>query len=432
MLQMIIPPRQTSIFKTHLILLLLILTELTTLMAQSHARRQMKFPIEAVWQDEAGTQFVQISLPKLIEWEGSSKGKVLGLWTVEDPDHSENQSIAFLEEEDSPILNFRVESSREIRENDLLEGNVLVPGVVEKNLFFDLAARQIWLLDVFGEPFYNMEEILTEEGPDLQAKLLDTLVRDIRFVADAMREQGMEDTRIEEGPYEGLGVFKVMEAVAPDQVEDFLKYVRIRPAKNQGHSWKISEIFATWLTAGAPAEVHMMVNEIFEDIKTERRKVGDSDCNGEALSVNLKKGTLNGFKPTESMEAIKKRFPCFTGESEEGMVGNCGGGVFFLKHDFFFYSHRDYFEIRSGFSGKVSMDLMGKTMAEIEAELGKPDYIPEYKEDEGDSFFAYTPDIHHLYKRKYGSLRITFDAETKLVRVIGVHFQKPSEIEICW
>lgn len=138
------------------------------------------------------------------------------------------------------------------------------------------------------------------------------------------------------------------------------------------------------------------------------------------LQANLKKGTLNKLKPTASMADIKAKLPCFTGDTEEGSSFNCGGGVFYLKNDFFFYSGRDYIEFRKKFNGKLSIDLLGKTREEIVKILGEP----ARKDTEG-SEEAY------LFKKKYGSLRVSFGSDEK-VRVVAIHAQQPADVKLCY
>ena len=412
--------------KRSIYLILGMLSGIGTLLAQSQTTTLMSFPITASWEDEKGNQMLQISLPESVGWGKSSEATVLGLWTEEAPERNVELGKANLSQEDVPSLNFLLKASQNVQEGDLLQGWVRIPRIKKRSILSDLVAQQVWLTDVYKQNFYDMETVLKNDSPDLEALLLGKMIADIRFVADAMVKQGMEDTKIEQGVYIGKGVFEIMETASLEQLKEFLGYVRFKPSKYRGHNWKVSEVFATWLTAGAPTE-----SDFYLPQYNAPQKTGLPDCQGEALEVDLKKGQLNGFSPSASMDAIKERFPCFTGESEEGMNGNCGGGVFYLKHDFFFYSHRDYLEVRSDFKGKMSLDVFGKSMAEIEAMLGKPKLIPIY-EDDGNDQFQYTPDIHHLYKRKYGTLRITYDSSSKRVSQIGIHYQKVKEVEICW
>ncbi len=94
-----------------------------------------------------------------------------------------------------------------------------------------------------------------------------------------------------------------------------------------------------------------------------------------AIELNLAKGTLNGLSPNDAPEHIKKLLPCFTGETEEGSSYNEGGGVFFRDHDFYFYTHRDYIELRTGFKYELPYALAFETTGYREVE--KSMKVPE-------------------------------------------------------
>ncbi|MCX7743416.1 MAG: hypothetical protein N2167_02510 [Flavobacteriales bacterium] len=135
------------------------------------------------------------------------------------------------------------------------------------------------------------------------------------------------------------------------------------------------------------------------------------------LELDLQNGTLNGEKPTLSLDEVKQRFPCYTDETEEGSNFNCGGGVFYLKHDFFFYTHRDYLEVRKKFPGKVIPDILNKDVETAMKELGKPDLVKK----EGELL---------LYKMPYGTLRLKVSASNTII-VLGIHAQKINKINLC-
>ncbi len=137
------------------------------------------------------------------------------------------------------------------------------------------------------------------------------------------------------------------------------------------------------------------------------------------LFADLEKGTMNKVSPSTSMEKVKKKLPCFTGDSEEGSVFNCGGGIFYLNDDFFFYTGRDYIEIRSGYKGGISDDVLGKDVSTIKSKYGEPD--KQLKGDDGTIF---------LYKKKYGTLRLYFSEDGR-VKEIGMHAVNPKDIKLC-
>ena len=117
----------TPLFRTLLLGLLALFLSLQILHAQSYSEKLMSFPIRVIWADEAGIQMGQISLPESIKWEVPQTGKVLSLWNSEEPDRNEELGTAYLEGEDMPVLNFRLETSDAVREGDLIEVKVQVP-----------------------------------------------------------------------------------------------------------------------------------------------------------------------------------------------------------------------------------------------------------------------------------------------------------------
>lgn len=54
------------------------------------------------------------------------------------------------------------------------------------------------------------------------------------------------------GPYAGRAIKGIMEQVATEDVQAFLRFVKAFPGKYVGKTWKISETFATWLLNNSP------------------------------------------------------------------------------------------------------------------------------------------------------------------------------------
>jgi hypothetical protein len=142
------------------------------------------------------------------------------------------------------------------------------------------------------------------------------------------------------------------------------------------------------------------------------------DCDN--LVADLKKGTLNGVKPTASQDAVKAKLPCFTGDSEEGSGFNCGGGVFFLDHDFFCYTGNDYIEIRKNFSGKLSVPVLGLGQAAAVKKLALGKVVR--KQTDGDKTFIFL-------KTKYGCLVLTLE-EDKVIKV-GMYAKPAKVVKLC-
>lgn len=154
----------------------------------------------------------------------------------------------------------------------------------------------------------------------------------------------------------------------------------------------------------------------FSTLQKSETDVVSTSSNCDNLFFDPKKGTMSGILPTASMQEIMQQLPCYTGSTEEGGTFNCGGGVFFLDHDFFFYSHRDYIEVRSGFDKTdVAYNLLGNTRKYVENTFGKPD-----KKFDSNTY---------LYKMEYGTLRIEFT--NNLVKEIGAHGKYIDDVELC-
>jgi hypothetical protein len=142
--------------------------------------------------------------------------------------------------------------------------------------------------------------------------------------------------------------------------------------------------------------------------------------NCDNLRVDLTTGTLNGVAPTASPEEVKAQLPCFTGETAEGEIYNYGGGVFFLNHDFYFYTYQDYLEIRKDFKGTLSQPVMGATAKRLIAMIGQPD------RKTGD----YQGHTAFFYRTDYGTLRLSFDSKGRQVVEVGIHAVPPSQVKL--
>ena len=129
------------------------------------------------------------------------------------------------------------------------------------------------------------------------------------------------------------------------------------------------------------------------------------------LWIDLLGGTFNGIKPNASIDTVKQKLPCYTGETEEGSVFNYRGGVFYLNHDFYFYTYYDFIQVRKEFKGEISLQVLGKTLEEVPSALGLPDRI--FK-------------LSHLYEMDYGILRLDFMYGK--VSSINIHYASMEEV----
>src|SRR6202008_2245333 len=89
------------------------------------------------------------------------------------------------------------------------------------------------------------------------------------------------------------------------------------------------------------------------------------------FKVDILDGTVNGMRPDYTMGQIKEKLPCFTSSDPEG-TAKCGGTIFFKDRDVYFYTERDYVEIKDKFKGRLSMPLFTTTRKGLFKYFGNP------------------------------------------------------------
>jgi hypothetical protein len=90
------------------------------------------------------------------------------------------------------------------------------------------------------------------------------------------------------------------------------------------------------------------------------------------FSIDVLYGKLNdGLNPQSSIGEIKNSFPCFSEIVEIASDNKCVG-IFFKEKDIYFYTDRNYIEIRQNFKGKLSLPLMGAPRKSLFKWLGYP------------------------------------------------------------
>jgi len=95
---------------------------------------------------------------------------------------------------------------------------------------------------------------------------------------------------------------------------------------------------------------------------------------------------------------VQKIFPCFTKVVDETDGSTCGG-VQYADKDIYFYTERDYIEVREKFKGTLEPALMGVNKSYLFKLLGNP---------------LMKDAAWEAYKTKYGILILYFDAAGKI------------------
>jgi hypothetical protein len=146
--------------------------------------------------------------------------------------------------------------------------------------------------------------------------------------------------------------------------------------------------------------------------------IPQTEC--DSLFFDLEEGKINAVSPMLSQGELKEWFPCYSGTTPDGASQDCGGGVFYKNHDFYYYTYFDYVEVRSRFKGKMTYELIGKTKEEVRKLLGTP---VDTKNKEGFS------DID-LFTKEYGCLRVNYTNNT--VVIVAAHYNECEAVNLCY
>ena len=148
-------------------------------------------------------------------------------------------------------INYK-QSGRQPREGDLLFTLMQKTPVYREHIIY-LASHYIGLQNVYEKPLYNRYDVFSQWQKSDEEALIDSMVTDIHFTGNYfLTNNPSMNIKIKSGKYEGKMVLNTMITSGKQDVTDLLEYVSARPNLYAGREWKISEIFATWLSEGAP------------------------------------------------------------------------------------------------------------------------------------------------------------------------------------
>jgi hypothetical protein len=155
--------------------------------------------------------------------------------------------------------------NQQIKEGDLLYTK-LTTQVIYNGRLVDVMKHAVELTRVTDEKFLQPEDMFTINRQKEQA-LLDSMIADIHYTGSVMMQQIPDQNQlIKGGIYDGKKLFTAMQAATRAELEQFLNYIIARPSIYAGNTWKISEIFATWMVSETPRvieneELKMKKNE---------------------------------------------------------------------------------------------------------------------------------------------------------------------------
>ncbi|HMU46012.1 MAG TPA: hypothetical protein PKC72_06570 [Chitinophagaceae bacterium] len=227
--------------------------------AQSDSTKQLRaFPVTDYIIDlNDSTKLVQLELPDGITIKYKQLGLIHGVYNSSSTDTvSKGFGRCYLIKGDYYYFAIGQNNSGiSIKKGDLLytfmDKTDIWNGRIPK-----LASHFIQLQDVYENRFYDRYLIFKNWTENEERLLLDSMVADIRFTGKYFQENDPSiDIVLKSGKYKGNKVLSVMIGCKAEDVTDFIDYVIARPRLYAGRQWKLSEVFATWLEAGAPTTV---------------------------------------------------------------------------------------------------------------------------------------------------------------------------------
>lgn len=133
------------------------------------------------------------------------------------------------------------------------------------------------------------------------------------------------------------------------------------------------------------------------------------------IQVNILEGNVNGLEPNFPGAEIKKALPCFTSDEPESDSAKCGGLLSYKDRDLYFYTGRDYIEIREKFNGKLSLPIMGAARGSLFNLLG----YPQIKDVSWDA-----------YQTQYGILVLHYNKSNR-VNLIQFSKKNAQTLQLC-
>lgn len=134
---------------------------------------------------------------------------------------------------------------------------------------------------------------------------------------------------------------------------------------------------------------------------------------------NLIDGTMNGVAPSLPDAEIREWLPCYSSFTPYGSDSNCFGAVFYKKYDFYYYTVRDFIEVRTNYKGHVNPPVMGKSREDVIALLGSKPVTN----------IAIDSVTTNLFVSKYGCVQV--DYTNNKVSSVSAHYNECEILDTC-
>lgn len=135
---------------------------------------------------------------------------------------------------------------------DLLYADITTPEFYSYRIFGAIR-HNIIIKSIQDDTIADIIKVLHLKTREDEMQLLTKLKNEVIFTGKVMSEENNnQNMLITEGKFKNQKLFAAMQSISEDDVINFLNYIDVKPEKYAGHTWKFSEIMATWIVGGAP------------------------------------------------------------------------------------------------------------------------------------------------------------------------------------
>lgn len=227
--------------------------------AQSDTSRLLRaFPVtDYMVELNDSVKLVQVHLPDDVSFREKQLGLIRGVYdgTVKDTGQKGYGRCQLIKGNYYYFAIYLSAAAKPIKQGDLLYTFMDDAGI-HNGWVPRIASHFIRLQDVQGNPFYDRYAVFRYWTLENDKQQMDTMLRDIRYTGQYFLENEPSlNQPVTSGPYAGKLLLEVMKECREEDLVDFFQYILARPNLYAGQEWKLSEIFATWLSSGAPTVV---------------------------------------------------------------------------------------------------------------------------------------------------------------------------------
>ena len=164
----------------------------------------------------------------------------------------------------------------EVVAGDLVELRLRLPRPEHDQIVWRLAVNAIGLTDADGMVLLDVADVFAAPDQDHDTRVIALCTEMLKELLPYLEDWELLDEILPAGRYTGLTMREVFEGAGPEGMRAFLQFVISYPGKYIAQTWKIEEIFATWVINDAPVSPLEILSEALSAEPDGRRTIIES------------------------------------------------------------------------------------------------------------------------------------------------------------